>query len=283
MHLPTLALVTALLTVACTGHQRVDAETVEPPAATRFDVNGLSLHVQQLGSGEPLLLLHGFGGCGQEWHDLAAAFAPSFRLIIPDLRGHGSSTNPSGRFRHDEAATDLLALLDLLAIDRVSAIGISSGGMTLMHMAVRDPDRITAMILVGSANHFPDQARAITRRAASEGPRPGDLAYFRRCARYGEPQIRALAGQFADFAESVDDVDFPASRLGRIRARTLIVHGDRDEFFPVDIPVAMYRAIPDSALWIVPDGSHVPIHGPHAINFRDTAFRFLTSPRQGSD
>jgi pimeloyl-ACP methyl ester carboxylesterase len=57
------------------------------------------------------------------------------------------------------------------------------------------------------------------------------------------------------------------------------VHGDRDEFFPVDIPVEMYRAIPGSALWIIPQGGHVPIFGEHAGEFQDAALQFLRGGR----
>jgi pimeloyl-ACP methyl ester carboxylesterase len=70
-------------------------------------------------------------------------------------------------------------------------------------------------------------------------------------------------------------MNFTAPWLGAIRARTLIVHGDRDEFFPINIPVEMYRAIPGAALWIVPQGGHVPISGRNARAFQETALAFL--------
>jgi pimeloyl-ACP methyl ester carboxylesterase len=56
-------------------------------------------------------------------------------------------------------------------------------------------------------------------------------------------------------------MNFTAPLLSTIRARTLIVHGDRDEFFPVNIPVEMYQAIPSAYLWIIANGGHVPIYG----------------------
>ncbi|TWH99978.1 3-oxoadipate enol-lactonase [Luteimonas cucumeris] len=87
-------------------------------------------------------------------------------MIVPDLRGHGRSTNPLGAFTHRQAAADVSALLERLGITRFKAIGISSGGMTLLHMATREPSQIEAMVLVGAAHHFP------SRRAGSRGPRP---------------------------------------------------------------------------------------------------------------
>ena len=65
--------------------------------------------------------------------------ARGYRLIIPDLRGHGRSTNPSGLFTHRQCAEDLFALLDQLEILRFKAVGISAGGNTLLHMATARP------------------------------------------------------------------------------------------------------------------------------------------------
>jgi pimeloyl-ACP methyl ester carboxylesterase len=102
---------------------------------------------------------------------------------------------------------------------------------------------------------------------------------YSTCATRGDPQIRELATQFAGFRDSYDDMNFTAPFLGTIRARTLIVHGDRDEFFPVDIPVEMYRAIPGAALWIVPRGGHVPVFGRHLREFLEVTTDFLGNPR----
>ncbi|TWH99977.1 hypothetical protein IP90_02984 [Luteimonas cucumeris] len=104
------------------------------------------------------------------------------------------------------------------------------------------------------------------------------MTYYRQCASRGDAQAGELARQFAGFSRSYDDVNFDAALLATIRARTLIVHGDRDEFFPVGIPVEMYAAIPGSALWIVPQGSHVPIFDANAKQFLEAAQRFLQEP-----
>ena len=69
---------------------------------------------------------------------------------------------------------------------------------------------------------------------------------------------------------------FTPPHLASITARTLIVHGDRDAFFPVEIPRSMYRAIPGSELWIVPGGGHAPIYGP-IVPFAATALRLLSA------
>src|SRR5215813_10353528 len=99
--------------------------------------DGADLHYEVRGDGEPLLLLHGFTGAGGDWTYLfdLDALARRYRLIIPDARGHGRSTNPSGAFSHRQCARDVLALCDHLGVGRCKAIGLSLGGNTLLHVA----------------------------------------------------------------------------------------------------------------------------------------------------
>src|SRR5262245_38350069 len=107
-------------------------------------VNDIRMAYRIQGQGPPLLLLHYFAGCGQIWEPHLERLGREFRLIIPDLRGHGGSTNPSGKFTHRQSARDVFALLDRLGIQRFKAVGTSSGGMTLLHMATQQPNRIEA-------------------------------------------------------------------------------------------------------------------------------------------
>jgi pimeloyl-ACP methyl ester carboxylesterase len=90
-----------------------------------------------------------------------------------------------------------------------------------------------------------------------------------------DAQIRALKTQFRRFKDSYDDMNFTPPLLGSIKARTLIVHGDRDDLFPINIPVEMYRAIPGAALWIVPNGGHIPVFGRHLREFQDVTLALL--------
>jgi pimeloyl-ACP methyl ester carboxylesterase len=235
------------------------------------------MYYEEYGVGEPLVLLHGFGGCAQNWHPFVDELSERHRLLVVELRGHGHSTNPDNKFTHREAASDVFHLLDKLGVGRFSAMGMSSGGMTLLHMATSQPRRIDAMVLISATTHFPEQARAIMRRASlATMPRQVQEMY-RQCAKRGDEQIRQLVAQFNAFHENYDDMDFTAENLATITARTLVVHGDRDNFFPVDIPVSIYRSIPDAALWIVPGGDHVPVFDP-AVPFTATALRFLDGP-----
>ena len=237
-------------------------------------LDGIALYYEDYGTGDPLVLLHGFGGSGQNWSPFIDALAEQYRLIVIDLPGHGHSSNPAHAFTHRQAARDVFDLLDTLGIYRFSAMGISSGGMTLLHMATGQPNRIDSMVLVSATTHFPEQARAIMRRAAfGRMPQPVE-AMYRACATRGDEQIRQLIGHFNALGDNRDDMAFTAADLSAITARTLVVHGDRDSFFPVEIPVSLYRAIANAALWIIPNGEHAPIFDAE-VPFIEMALRFL--------
>jgi len=237
-------------------------------------VPGAEIHYREVGIGEPLLLLHGFGGCGSDWEPFVASLAGQYRVILVDLRGHGRSTNPSRTFTMRQSADDVLALLDTLGLDRVRAMGISAGGMTLLHVATRQPARLRSLVLIGATTRFVDQTRDVIRGTTRESLPPPVLADFTRCASRGDAQVDELLAQFEALAGMHDDPNFGAADLARIAAPTLVVHGDRDIFFPVQIAVDMYRHIPTAQLWVIPNGDHVPIYDP-IVPFADVALRFL--------
>lgn len=247
--------------------------TAEAPGKT-VAVNGIEMYYETSGEGEPLLLLHGFNGSGRTWSRFIPDFAKHYQVIAPDLRGHGRSTNPTAKFTHRQAALDVFALLDALGIKQVKAMGSSTGGMTLLHMATQQPERVEAMVLIGATIYFPEQAREIMRRATVESLTPEMYERRRQVHKHGDEQIRALQQAFHDFRNSYDDMNFTGPYLSTITARTLIVHGDRDQFFPVEIPLQMYNSIPNSFLWIVPRGGHGPVSDPD-VPFVPTALKFL--------
>lgn len=218
-------------------------------------INNLDLFVRDAGAGEPLLLLHGFTGCGDDWQHVFANPPEGYRVIAPDLRGHGRSTNPGGSFTFRDVAHDIFALLDQLALDRVKAIGMSAGANTLLHMATQQPGRVAALVHVSGTPRFPDHVRDMMRAMPADGA--GRLAH--------------------QLAADYDDMNFTAEALSAITARTLIVHGDRDPLYPVELALELYRGIADSSLWIVPGGGHGPIFGEQAALFRSIALAFLAA------
>lgn len=238
-------------------------------------VNGMEMYYEVRGEGEPLVLLHGGGGVGANWGLIFKEPPEGFRLVIPDLRGHGRSTNPSAGFTFRQSALDVFGLLDGLGIERFKAIGLSLGAKTLLHAATQQPDRVEAMVLVSATPYFPEQARAIMREVTPENRSDAEWEQMRQWHHHGDEQIRALWKQTNAWKDSYDDMNFTPPYLSTITARTLIVHGDRDPLYPVDLAMEMYSAIPSSYLWVVPNGGHGPIFGEMTDRFVETALTFL--------
>ena len=120
-----------------------------PGTGHTAEINGIQMHYEIVGDGDPLLLLHSGTQTSRMWDEFVDRFSEHYRLIIPDLRGHGGSTNPDGLWTTRQFADDVFALLDHLDVDRVRAVGASAGAMTLLQMATRKPDRIEAMVVIG--------------------------------------------------------------------------------------------------------------------------------------
>ncbi|QRO01267.1 alpha/beta fold hydrolase [Archangium violaceum] len=247
------------------------------PERKSLAIHGIDLSYEVRGHGEPLLLLHGFTGAGSDWRyvfDLDA-LAREFQLIIPDLRGHGGSTNPSGTLTMRQCALDVLALLDQLGIEQPLAIGLSFGGNTLLHLATLRPQRVRRMVIVAATPYYPTQARKLMAAMTEETRSPAEWAEMRGRHVHGDEQIRALWRIGRGFADSYDDMNFTGPLLSTIVAPTLVVNGDHDPLYPPELSLELFRSIPDARLWIVPNAGHGPIFGEHREPFVRTALAFL--------
>jgi|SRR6185437_3168739 len=247
--------------------------------AMHISIQGIDLHFDDRGASAPLVLLHGLTGVGDDFRhafDMAALRA-RYRVIAPDLRGHGRTANPSGQFSFRQCADDVLALMDALGIERFSAVGTSLGAKTMLHVATLAPDRVEAMVLVSAAPHFPDATRALMRAAASAPLTDAVRDEMRSRHLHGDAQIEALWQLPARFASDRTDMSFTADRLAAITARTLLVHGDRDPLYPVELAVELHRGVRGSSLWVVPSAGHVPIYGDARAEFERLAVAFLAA------
>ena len=223
----------------------------------RAEANGAIVAYRDMGTGEPLLLLHGFGETGNMWDPVVPDLIDHYRLIIPDLRGHGASSNPLTHFTHRDAAADILGLLDVLGIRDARAVGFSSGSMVLLHMSTLHPDRLTHIAMVGGAPYLPESARQIQRGMDPDGMPMAQLDAMGLV--HGDTaQARLLLRQFVGFQDSYADVNFTPPLLSTITASALLIHGDRDPFFPVELPMGIYAAIPDAHLLVFPNLGHAP-------------------------
>lgn len=211
-------------------------------------------------------------GSARDWTTTQQIWSSDDRLIAVDLSGHGSSSPLSRPFTHREAACDIVFLLVRLGLERCAAIGISAGANTLLHVATQDPERIESMVLVSATPRFPEQARQIMRRYV-ECPSNDDLQVLK--SRQSQPgQLEAILKSIVAFADDRSDLNFNADDLSAIRARTLIVQGDRDPLYLIELSRELATAIPSSRLWIVPDGGHCAVLGSKWQEFVQMADRF---------
>jgi len=228
---------------------------------TTVHVEGADLHVEVRGEGPPLLLLHGLTGTGRDWQHVVdlEELSRERRLVVPDARGHGRSPADARTLTFATWARDVLAILDHLAFAETSAIGLSLGAKTLLHVAVRAPERVSSMVLVSATPRFPEETRAIFRAAASAPRSREEWDAMRLQHAHGDEQIAALWQAPAAFAEDPGSMAFTTADLARITARTLVVAGDRDPLYPVELAVELHRGIPRSSLYVVPGGGHLPV------------------------
>jgi pimeloyl-ACP methyl ester carboxylesterase len=237
--------------------------------------------------GDTLLLVHGFTGSRDDFREQLPRLASRGRTIALDQRGHGGSSN-TGRpesYSFEELVADLAAFIDDLEIDKVDLLGHSMGGMVAMRYALRYPERLRSLILMdtapGPVQLMPKPlldgavkvARSlgmgtladIMREGASKrdrGPgsaeasieRMGRDVYFARIKR----KLEQMDVEAFDFLGAlVGDHESVSSRIGEIRAQTLVIVGEEDALFrPGSDELA--KGIPNARLEIIPGAAHSP-------------------------
>ena len=117
-------------------------------------VGELAVHVAEAGAGEPLVLLHGWPQHWYCWHRVVPLLADRYRLVMPDLRGHGWTDAPERGYDKEQLATDLLGLLDALELPQVGLIGHDWGGWTGFLACLRAPERFRAFLALGIVHPF---------------------------------------------------------------------------------------------------------------------------------
>ncbi len=112
-----------------------------------LQINGTKIAYDDVGQGEPLLLIHGIYCSRQQWGRQVAAFENDYRVITCDLRGHGQSAASAGAYSIKLFAEDLLALLDELGLEKAICCGHSFGGLVAQELALSYPERVRGLIL----------------------------------------------------------------------------------------------------------------------------------------
>jgi pimeloyl-ACP methyl ester carboxylesterase len=176
--LPMLAIfLLAIALPGCVSLRSFEEVRRSLPADRFVRVGDQLVHVEQAGSGEPVVLIHGFGASTYSWRKVMPALAASHRVVAIDLNGFGYTQRPKSRasYTREAQAKLVLGTLDALGIDRAHIVGHSYGGGLTLYLASRHPERFRTMVLVDSS--APTYAN--DRRSRFAALRPLDVLFVR--------------------------------------------------------------------------------------------------------
>ena len=252
-------------------------------ALHRVRVDGIELHCEIAGEGEPVLLIHGLGSCTEDWTPQSAHFRHEYRVVSLDLRGHGRSSKPRNGYSMERFAEDAAAVLDALQTGPAHVVGISLGGMVAFQLAVAAPHLVSSLTIVNSGPEVP--ARTFKQRL----PLYIRLLFIytlglRKMAKmiakklFPEPDQADLRNGFIDRLTGNDKRCYVASlraifagwgvadRLGDIRCPVLFIAADQD-YTPVDLKRTYVDRLPDARMVVVANSRHaLPMEKPEAFN-----------------
>jgi pimeloyl-ACP methyl ester carboxylesterase len=282
-------------------------------------VAGRPLNVIELGSGPPVVFIHGLSGSWQNWLEQLPVFARDHRVVALDLPGFGASPMPEERISIPGYGRLVVALLDELGIDHAAIVGNSMGGFIGAEMAIAAPSRVERLTLVSAAGLSiadlrNESALAVlrkldrrlaayagwlgTRSSAITSRRRARQMVFRLVAHRPELLSGALVSEQVrgsgkpGFVAALDALtDYPIrDRLGEIGCPVLIVWGARDLLVPVRDADVFERLIPNSRKVVWPDTGHMAmLERPAAFNALLEAFleeepgERLGAPAEGAE
>jgi pimeloyl-ACP methyl ester carboxylesterase len=236
------------------------------PTGRTININGAEIYFEEHGHGTPLVLVHGGLGSGVEWSPLIPTLAGHFRVITPDSRGHGRSTNPTNTLSYAALADDLAGLIAALELDRPVVAGWSDGGQAILELTVRHPGIAGAVIVGGASPDFDGGLREVHRALlGADATGVPDLDHLDAELGEATAQVKALhhGGEhhWPTLIEQTASMwlDYPglsSSDIAGIEQPTLVLAGDRDDIIGLDLSVALYRALPHGELAIVPLADH---------------------------
>lgn len=249
---------------------------------TTIRTGDVKLYYEEMGQGEPLLLLHGLGSSTEDWAFQMEPFSRHFRVIAVDMRGHGRSTKPPGPYTISMFAADVAAFLKVLQIPSVHILGISLGGMIAFQLAVNAPEKVKSLIIVNSVpsmivSSFVDRWQLWQRLAIVE------LMGMRRMGEYLAPRLFPKPEQaelrqeiIQRWAKNDKQAYLAAMRsfvgwdvtgqLAGIGCPTLVISAEED-YWPLSDKEAYTAQIPNARLLVVADSRHAtPVDQPEVFN-----------------
>jgi len=299
-----LALVFALLANVATAAE----PSLATQAQTRFiEVNGERIAYRDFGQGEPIVLLHRFRATMSDWDPaFLDPIAAKRRVILFDSNGVGESEG-SVPSTLEGAADNAAGLLKALDIPRADIMGWSMGGMTAQIFAIKHPQLVRHLVLMGTTpaagspevalvpSGWSDIASRQTRTdedllylfyTTSPSSMAAGKASLQRIAQrhQGEEQVGPLDNlmlmmtQYRAIKGFIQNEDGWYQKLATIKAPTLVANGDKDGAFPAINSVVLAREIPNAQLAIYPDSGHA-FHFQYPQRFAQDLQAFLDTPR----
>ena len=232
--------------------------------------SGVRLQYAESGhaDGEPIIMLHGYTDSWFSYSRVLPELAPKYRAISITQRGHGDSSCP-GSYTGDDFAADVDAFMEALGIERATVVGHSMGSFVAQTVAIRYPQRVKKLVLIGSATVAGNEGVLGLRDAVQTLTDPVDYTFTYEFQAstiyYPVPQafldtvviesLKLPAQVWKDALVGLIATD-NAARLGEIQAPTLVVWGDRDGIFPRAEQDALVAAIPNATLTVYPETGH---------------------------
>jgi len=260
-------------------------------------INGITMAYDDNGSGDPLLLIHGFPLCRKMWRSQIKGVASAgFRVVTPDLRGFGESDAVEGPYAMEIFADDMIELLDHLGIGQAVVGGMSMGGYVLFNLLERYPERIRAACFITTRATADDEAGRerrllLAREVKKFGPRLVADAFekilFAGESRRERPKLvnevyawmmandsRGIAGGLLAMRERQDYTGF----LSSIAVPSLAIGAEGDVAAPPENSRAIAAGIPGCRLALIPHAGHMAnLENPGAFN--DALLDFLRGLR----
>jgi Predicted hydrolases or acyltransferases (alpha/beta hydrolase superfamily) len=225
----------------------------KPEQSGYAPVNGIEMYYQVFGKGEPVLLIHGGLGHGDVWSAQVADLSKDHTVIVADSRGHGRSTRNADPYGYDLMASDYLALLDYLKVDKTALVGWSDGGIIGIDIAMTHPERLTRLF-AHAANVTTDGVDPGVETDKTFG------AYIERSGR-DYAKMSKTPGEYDAFVEQIGQMwasqpSWTKEQLEKITVPTAIVVGDHDEAIKREHTEYIASVIPGAKLVILDNTSH---------------------------
>ncbi|HMT92353.1 alpha/beta hydrolase [uncultured Thiothrix sp.] len=267
-----------------------------PEIAKQIQAAGIQTNYHDVGSGEPVLLIHGSGpgvSAWANWRLSLPALSTKFRVIAPDMAGFGFSERPTNyQYSMENWVTQAVGLLDALGLERASLVGNSFGGALALALAIHHPERVNKLVLMGSVG-VPFKITEGLDRVWGYEPSLQAMkslldifAYNRALVTDELAELRYQASIRPGFQESFSAM-FPAPRQRWVDAmtsaladiwalphHTLIIHGRDDQVIPLQNAYDLLDLIERSELHVFGQCGHwTQIE--HATSFNQLVAEFL--------